>query len=75
LLIPLHREGQHKARAFAFALGLPLDNASVLRRAVLDAAVASDDVERAATTASAKSSSRVSRWKPRPARLCATAAA
>lgn len=44
-LNPLHREGQHKARVFASALGITLDNAGVLRRAVLEAAVASDDVE------------------------------
>jgi len=40
-----HREGRHKARVFLSALGISLENADVLRHAVLEAAVASDDVE------------------------------
>jgi hypothetical protein len=44
-LNPLHREGRHKARVFASALGITLDNAGVLRDAVLRAAVESDEVE------------------------------
>ncbi|MBK8754539.1 MAG: hypothetical protein IPL99_24100 [Candidatus Competibacteraceae bacterium] len=41
---PLHREGQHKAHVFASVLGITLDNAQVLRNALLDAAVSSDNV-------------------------------
>jgi hypothetical protein len=44
-LNPHHREGQHKARVFLSALGISLENAEVLRRAVLKAAISSDDVE------------------------------
>ena len=44
-LNPLHREGQHKARVFASALGITLDNDGPLRRAVLEAAATSDDAE------------------------------
>lgn len=44
-LNPLHREGQHKARVFASVLGVTLDNADLLRRAVLDAAAESDNAE------------------------------
>jgi hypothetical protein len=44
-LNPLHREGQHKARVFASALGITSDNADLLRRAVLDAAAESDNAE------------------------------
>jgi len=35
-LNPLHREGRHKARVFASVPGITLENAEVLRRAVLD---------------------------------------
>jgi hypothetical protein len=41
----LHREGRHKARMFESALGVTESNADVLRRALLDAAAASDQVE------------------------------
>jgi hypothetical protein len=44
-LNPLHREGQHKARVFASALGITLENAGTLRRAVLRAAAESDAAE------------------------------
>ena len=44
-LNPSHREGQHKARVFASVLGVTLDNADLLRRAVLDAAAESDKAE------------------------------
>jgi len=44
-LNPGHREGQHKARVFAAALGITLDNASVLRHAILEAAVSSEEAE------------------------------
>lgn len=44
-LNPLHREGQHKARVFASALNVTAANADVLRRAVLDTARTSDEVE------------------------------
>ena len=44
-LNPSHREGQHKARVFASALGLTLDHAELLRRAVLEAAATSDAAE------------------------------
>jgi hypothetical protein len=44
-LSPVHREGGHKAPVFASALGITLDNVDVVRRAVLEAALASDDVE------------------------------
>jgi hypothetical protein len=44
-LNPLHREGQHKARVFAAVLGVTLENAELLRRAVLTAAAESDEVE------------------------------
>ena len=44
-LNPRHREGRHKARVFASALGITLENADVLRRAVLKAATSSDEVE------------------------------
>jgi hypothetical protein len=45
VLNPLHREGQHKAHVFASVLGITLANAQVLRNALLDAAVSSDNVE------------------------------
>lgn len=41
----LHREGRHKVRVFESILGITADNADVLRRALLDAAAASDQVE------------------------------
>jgi hypothetical protein len=44
-LNPLHREGQHKARVFAAVLGVTLDDADLLRRAVLQAAAESHDAE------------------------------
>ena len=44
-LNPLHREGQHKARVFASALGVTLANAEVLRCAVMQAAAMSGDAE------------------------------
>lgn len=44
-LNPLHREGRHKARVFASALGITLDNQDVLREAVRKAAAESDDLE------------------------------
>jgi hypothetical protein len=40
-----HREGQHKARVFASVLGITLETAGLLRRAVLDAALDSTDAE------------------------------
>ncbi len=40
-----HREGQHKARVFLSVLGISLENAALLRRAVLEAANTSNDVE------------------------------
>lgn len=44
-LNPLHREGRHKARVFASALGITLENQEVLREAVLRAADESDRAE------------------------------
>lgn len=44
-LNPLHREGRHKARVFASALGITLENQEVLREAVLWAADESDRAE------------------------------
>ena len=44
-LNPLHREGQHKARVFASALGITLANAEVLRRSVIQVAAMSGDAE------------------------------
>jgi hypothetical protein len=44
-LNPLHREGQHKARVFASVLGVTLDNADLLRRAVQEVAARSEDAE------------------------------
>ena len=41
----LHREGRYKARVFESVLGITASNADVLRRALLDAAAASDQVE------------------------------
>ncbi|MDD5199835.1 MAG: hypothetical protein PHC88_08530 [Terrimicrobiaceae bacterium] len=40
-----HFEGRHKARVFLSALGIASENMDVLRRAVPEAAIASDDVE------------------------------
>lgn len=40
-----HREGQHKARVFLSRLGISLENADELRRAVLAAAATSEEVE------------------------------
>lgn len=41
----LHREGRHKARVFASALGITLDHVDLLRQAVLDAAAHSNAAE------------------------------
>jgi hypothetical protein len=41
----LHREGRHKARVFESVLGITVGSADVLRRALLDEAAASDQVE------------------------------
>ena len=41
----LHREGRHKARVFESRLGITAANADVLRRALLEGAVTSDEVE------------------------------
>ena len=41
----LHREGRHKARVFESILGITAGNADVLRRALLDAAASSEQVE------------------------------
>jgi hypothetical protein len=41
----LHREGRHKARVFESVLGITAGNAEVLRHALLEAAMASDQVE------------------------------
>lgn len=43
-LNPLHRDGRHKARVFAAALGITLVNRELLRNALLDAAATSDAV-------------------------------
>ena len=40
-----HREGRHKARVFESLLGITAASADVLRRALLDEAAASDQVE------------------------------
>ena len=40
-----HREGRHKARMFQSVLGIGTDNADILRRALLNAAAVSDQVE------------------------------
>ena len=44
-LNPLHREGRHKARVFASALGITPANAEVLRSAVREVAAGSDAAE------------------------------
>jgi uncharacterized protein DUF6883 len=44
-LNPLHRDGRNKARVFESGLGITLANANILRRALLDAAANSDQVE------------------------------
>ena len=44
-LNPLHREGRHKARVFASALGITTANAVLLRDAVREAAAGSDAAE------------------------------
>ena len=44
-LNPLHREGRHKARVFASALGITLENQEVLREAVWRAVAESNDAE------------------------------
>ena len=44
-LNPSHREGRHKARVFAALLGLRLEDAPILRGAILAAAAASDEAE------------------------------
>lgn len=41
----VHREGRHKARVFEAVLGITAANADGLRRALLDAAAASDQAE------------------------------
>jgi len=41
----LHPGGRHKARVFESVLGITAANAHVLRRALLDAAATSDEVE------------------------------
>jgi hypothetical protein len=45
VLNPLHRDGRHKARVFESSLGITLADSSILRRAILAAAAASDEVE------------------------------
>lgn len=44
-LNPMHREGRHKARVFAAALGIGQANADVLERAVQVAAAESNTVQ------------------------------
>jgi hypothetical protein len=44
-LNPLHRNGRNKARVFDVVLGITLTNADVLRHALFDAAVNSDQAE------------------------------
>jgi hypothetical protein len=44
-LNPRHREGRHKARVFESVLGITLANREVVRRAILEAATDSDQVE------------------------------
>ena len=44
-LNPFHRDGRHKARVFASALGITFDNRRVLRDALLHAAATSDAAE------------------------------
>jgi hypothetical protein len=41
----LHREGRHKARVFESVLGITAGSADVLRRALLNEAAMSDQVE------------------------------
>jgi hypothetical protein len=43
-LNPLHRYGQHKARAFQLVLGITLANAHLLREALKQAAARSEEV-------------------------------
>jgi hypothetical protein len=45
VLNPLHRDGRHKARVFASALGITLANRHILRQAILVAASDSDEAE------------------------------
>jgi hypothetical protein len=45
ILNPNHWEGRHKARVFESMLGITSSNQQVLRDAILEAAVNSDDVE------------------------------
>ena len=45
VLNPLHREGRHKARVFESALGINLASSDVLRHAILEAVVGSEDAE------------------------------
>lgn len=40
-----HREGRHKAHVFQSILGITIDNADMLRQALLHAAAVSDQVE------------------------------
>ena len=44
-LNPFHREGRHKARVFRSAFGITLENADVLRDAILQAAVSSETAD------------------------------
>jgi hypothetical protein len=44
-LNPQHRDGRHKARVFASALGITYANRHVLRRAILAVAATSDQAE------------------------------
>lgn len=44
-LNPVHREGRHKARVFASALGITQANAYLLRAAILSAAATSNEAE------------------------------
>jgi hypothetical protein len=44
-LNPWHRDGRHKARVFASVLGLSLENAAVLRAALLRVAATSNRFE------------------------------
>jgi hypothetical protein len=45
VLNPKHKEGRHKARVFESVLGVSLPNRETLRKAILEAAANSDDVE------------------------------
>lgn len=45
VLNPMHRDGRNKARVFESVLGITAANGEVLRRALLEAAANSDQVE------------------------------